>query len=56
MALEEFRLCLEKALNNVLHQPPCLILELVLRRAQDFLEDDDELRCQALDGGLIGLV
>lgn len=56
MALEELWLGLEQALHDVLHQLAGLILELVLRRAQDLLEDDNKLGCQALDGGLIGLV
>lgn len=56
MALEEFWLSLEQTLDDILHKLACLVLELFLRRAQDFLEDNNELWCQALDGGLIGLV
>lgn len=56
VALEELWLGFEQALDDVLHKLAGLILELFLRRAQDFLKDNNELWCQALDGGLIGLV
>lgn len=56
VALEELRLCLEKALDDVLHQLASLVLELILGWAEDLLKNDDKLGCQALDGGLVGLV
>lgn len=56
MALEEFGLGFEQALDDALQDLARLVLELVLWRAKDLLEHADKLGCQALDGGLVGLV
>lgn len=56
MALEQLWLGLVQTLDDALHELACLVLELLLGRAQHLLEDPDELGCQALDSGLIGFV
>lgn len=56
MTLEELGLGLKKALYNTLHNLPRLVLELILRRAENLLKHTDELRREALDSGLVGFV
>lgn len=56
VALEELRLGLEQALHDTLDHLPRLVLELLLRRAENLLEHADELGCEALNRGLVGFV
>lgn len=56
MALEKFRLGLEEALDDTLHELARLVLELSLGWAEDLLKDADELGCEALYGRLVGFV
>lgn len=52
---QKVRLCLVEHLDGLLEELSCLRLKLLLRRAEDLLEDTDELGSELLDGG-VGLL
>lgn len=56
MTLEQLRLSLVQALYDAMHDLARLVRQLILRRAENLLENADEFGSEALDSGLVALV